>query len=72
MVNKELLEIRIKKSGKTKTHLAKKIGRSIQSLKRKIDNKSDFTINEVGILCSELEIKELSEKEEIFFADNVE
>lgn len=72
MVNKELLEKKIDESGKTKTFLAGKIGKTIQSLNLKINNKYDFTSTEVDILCKECNITDLMDKEAIFFAHNVD
>ena len=68
MVNTPYLEELIKKSGKKKIHLADRVGCSRQYLNKKIDNKVDFTTTEVSVLCTELGIKTLSEKEKIFFA----
>ena len=67
MVDTQYLESVIKASGKTKTHLANKMGMSIQSFRLKTQNKFDFTTSQVDILCSELGITKLTEKEKIFF-----
>lgn len=67
MVDTQSLELIIANSGKTKTYLARKIGRSIQNLNLKIKNESIFRSDEVEILCSELGITRLSDKEKIFF-----
>lgn len=67
MVDTQSLELIIANSGKTKTYLAKKLGRSIQNLNLKIKNESIFRSDEVEILCSELGITRLSDKEKIFF-----
>ena len=67
MVDTILLEDRIKQSGKTKTFIAKQLGCTIQSLRLKIINKSDFTSTEIQRLCDELEINRLTDKEKIFF-----
>ena len=72
MVNTQLLENKIEQSGKTKTFLAGKIGRSLQAFNTKIKNKYEFSISEVAVLCKELDIEDLSEKEEIFFAVDVD
>ena len=71
MVNSILLEEKIKQSGKTRTHLSKKCGMSIQSLRLKINNILDFKSKEIKILCQELSIEDLDEKEKIFFANDV-
>lgn len=67
MVDTQMLETIINDSGKKRTYLAEKIGISVQSLKLKIDNKSDFKSNEVMGLCQELGITKLTDKEKIFF-----
>lgn len=72
LVNTQLLEEKIKESGKTKTYLAGKIGISIQSLRLKIKNEYEFYSSEVNCLCEELNITRLKDKEEIFFAGNVD
>ena len=72
MVDTQYLEEKIAASGKTKTHLASKMGMSIQSLRLKAKNKYDFTLSEVNTLCDELGITKLSEKERIFFAKKVD
>lgn len=68
MVNTEKLNMKIKDSGKTKTHLAKKAGISLTTLRSKINNLYPFNSDEMEVLCSELGIKALTEKESIFFA----
>lgn len=67
MVNTQMLEDIIKASGIKKGYLADKLGISVQNFKLKCDNKSDFRTNEVAILCSELGITKLTDKEKIFF-----
>jgi len=67
MVDTQYLEEVIKASGKTKTHLANKMGMSIQSFRLKCQNKFDFTTSQVDVLCTELGITKLTEKEKIFF-----
>lgn len=67
MVNSELLEKKIIESGKTKSFLSQKLGVTIQTFKRKCTNNADFFLSEVDILCTELNVKNLTEKERIFF-----
>ena len=69
VVDTQLLESIITDSGKKRTFLADKIGISVQSLKLKIDNKSDFKSSEVMSLCRELGITKLADKEKIFFKE---
>ncbi len=71
MVDTQELEKRIKLSGKKKQYLADKIGCSRQYLTMKIKNEVDFDLREVAILCNELHISTLSDKERIFFAKKV-
>ena len=68
MVNTQMLEDLIKESGKKKSYLADKLGLSIQSFRLKCSNKSVFNTNEVAVLCSELGITRLTDKEKIFFS----
>ena len=67
MVDTLMLEDIISSTGKKKTYLADKIGISVQSLRMKMSNQSDFKSNEVAILCQELGITRLTDKEKIFF-----
>ena len=48
-------------------YLAEKLGISRQYFRMKCKNKADFTNRETDILCSELGITSLTEKEKIFF-----
>ena len=68
MINTQYLEEKIKQSGKKKEYLARKCGITRQSLTSKIKNDSQFTVDQVAILCKELNISRASEKESIFFA----
>ena len=67
MANTQYLDELILKSGKKKTYLAEKIGCSRQYFYKKCNNEAPFTVNEANILCEELNITKLSEKEKIFF-----
>lgn len=71
MVNTEALNEIIEKSGKKKGYIAERIGITPQSLRKKILNITDFTTSEVIILCEELGITKLADKERIFFAKDV-
>ena len=68
MVDTQHLEKLISDSGKKKTYLAKAIGCSRQYLHQKINNQAPFTLEEANVLCSELNITRLTDKEKIFFA----
>ena len=67
MVDTQLLEEEIEKSGKKKTYLAKMCNCSVQSLRLKIKGKYEFTSSQVDVLCMELGITSLVKKEKIFF-----
>ena len=67
MIDTRELEKRIAASGKTKSYLAKKMGVTIQTLRLKITNQSDFTTTQVDVLCNEFSITRLTDKEKIFF-----
>lgn len=68
MTDTELLKNIIAKSGLKLDYLAKKCDISRQSLTNKIMNRSLFTAKEIDILCKELKIVNLVEKEHVFFA----
>ena len=68
LVNTQLLDEAIKQSGKSKSHLASKCNMSIQSFRLKRLNIYPFTTDDVEVLCNELNIKTLVQKDKIFFA----
>ena len=67
MVNTQYLESLINSSGKKKSYLAEKIGCSRQYFRMKCNNEAPFTLDEADILCAELNVTRLTEKEKIFF-----
>lgn len=69
MVNTQYLEEKIVLSGKKKEYLAEKCGITRQAFFRKCNNLNYFKANEIKILCEELSITKLNEKEAIFFAN---
>lgn len=69
MTDTQYLEKLIVESGKKKSYLAEKIGCSRQYFRMKCNNEAPFTVVEVNILCEELNITKLSEKEKIFFKE---
>ncbi len=69
MLNQKLLENRIIESGKKYSHLAKVLGISTQYLRLKRLGKVPFTNLETDLLCKELGISDVFEKEKIFFSD---
>lgn len=57
----------IRDSGLTKSYIANKLGITLYGFQKKRENKSQFTAEEIKILCEILKIKSLREKEKIFF-----
>lgn len=72
MVNTLLLEQAIAESGKKKEYLANRCNITRQSFTSKVNNRSEFTGKQIMILCKELDIKQLTRKDAIFFAPEVE
>ena len=68
MTNTELLEQWIEKSGKKKKHLAAKVGLSMAGFRNCCINRAEFRTNQVNILCDELGINRLVDKEAVFYA----
>lgn len=71
-MNLDALNKKIEESGKSKVYLAKKLRITTQAFYNKINGKSDFTRKEIEILCEELPIVTLEEKEHIFFGTEVD
>lgn len=65
------LEDLIKLKGLKKGYLAERLSISRQALYLKINNESEFTATEINVLCEELGITKLTEKEKIFFVQKV-
>lgn len=68
MNNTELLEKKIAESGKKKGYLAEKVGLSRAGFRNCLINKAEFKATQIDVLCAELEITSLEEKNVIFFA----
>lgn len=68
MNNTALLEQKIKESGKRRNYLAEKIGLSYAGFRNCVINKAEFKSSQIDILCEELNVTSLKEKEAIFFA----
>lgn len=66
MVDTQYLDNLIVASGKKRGYLAERIGCSRQYFRMKCNNEAPFTLNEANILCEELNITRLTEKEKIF------
>ena len=69
MVNTRKLKALLVKQGYTQKEIAAKLKLSTTAFFNKLHNKSEFTANEIGDLSTILYIKD---KDEIFFAQNVE
>ena len=68
MNNTELLIQKIKESGKKNKYLAEKVGLSYAGFRNCVINKAEFKSSQIDVLCKELNISTLKEKEAIFFA----
>jgi hypothetical protein len=68
MTDRQLLEQKIAESGKKKGYLAEKCGLSRQGFMNCVKGDAMFNTSHIKILCSELNITSLKEKEAIFFA----
>ena len=68
MTNSKLLEKKIKESGKKKCYLAKRCNLSRAGFRNCETNKAEFKTSHIEILCDELGITSLREKNTIFFA----
>ena len=71
MTNTKLLETWIAKSGKKKAYLATKVGLSRAGFRNCCINRAEFTANQIQILCEELGITKLTDREAVFFAKSV-
>lgn len=69
MNNTKLLEDKIKESGKKNVFLAKKCGLSYAGFRNCVTNKAEFKASQINILCEELNITSLKERQAIFFAN---
>lgn len=68
MTNEKLLEQKIQEKGLKKSYLAEKCGLSLAGFRNCVTNKAEFKSTQINILCKELGITSLKEKEAIFFA----
>ena len=68
MTNTELFELKVKESGKKKGYLAERCGLSRAGFRNCVTNKAEWTASQIEILCVELAITSLKEKDAIFFA----
>lgn len=66
MINTKLLEDKIANSGKKVKFLAERCGLSYAGFRNCVVNKAEFRVSHINILCEELNITDLEEKEAIF------
>lgn len=66
MGNPQYLDEIISLSGKKKGYLAERIGVTRQTFTKKIKDPSSFTSLQANILCEELNITKLSDRQKIF------
>lgn len=69
MTNKDLLAKKIEESGLKKKVIANALDLSPYGLAKKINNETEFKTSEVKKLCQILNISDLVEKDNIFFAN---
>lgn len=67
MTNTELLEQKIQESGKKKKYLAARCGLTPNGFRNCCRNLAEFKISQVDILCEELGVKTLTERDRLFF-----
>ena len=70
MVNRNLLNEKIKQSGLKKSYLAESIGVSRSTFCALLNNKSEFRVSQIQILCALLGIRDDETLRAIFFAQN--
>lgn len=70
MTNTELLEDKIRKSGKKKGYLAEKIGVSRTTFYALLHNNSEFKARQIRTLCAEIGIEDDETVKAIFFASS--
>lgn len=68
----DAINLIIEQSGYKKSWLAKQLGLSPYGLSLKINNRNQFTAEEIQKLCDLLKITSLKEKDKIFFAKQVD
>lgn len=69
MTNTELLENKIRLSGKKKSYLAEKVGLSLAGFRNCCVNKAEFKSSQISVLCEELSI-DTADMMLIFFNHN--
>lgn len=68
MTDTALLEKKIQESGKKKGYLARKVNLSLGGFYNCCNNKAEWKASQIDILCDELYITDLNERQAIFFA----
>lgn len=72
MTDTVLLKKKIQERGVKIGFLVEKLKTSYHWLNLKIENKKDFKAWEIIAMCEALEITDINERDQIFFAKNVE
>ncbi|WP_148464864.1 helix-turn-helix domain-containing protein [Peptoniphilus harei] len=72
MINTKELNAIIDSSGLKRGFISRKVGITRAALYNKINNKTEFTANEIAKICSVLNINDSDKKNEIFFANYVD
>ena len=67
MLNTELFRYVVDGKGIKYCFIAKELGISQQALNSKMNNKREFTANEIGTLCELLHIDDVTQLKNIFF-----
>ena len=68
MTNVQLLEEKIQKSGLKKVFIAEKIGVTPNTLTALLNNKAEFKVSQIRVICQVLNIHDDAEIKAIFFA----
>lgn len=72
MTNVTLLNDIIKKSGLKRCWIAEQLGLSYFGFQKKVNNENQFKASEIKKLCELLNVVSLKEREDIFFAPDVD
>ncbi len=71
MINRELLELEIEKSGKTREEIASVLGITRHGLYNKLQGKTEFLASQMKTICDILDL-DFIKREQIFFNNDSE